>query len=359
MTNKDWKKVRLGDVIQFKNGKKRPNPKGQYPVYGGNGILDYADIYNFENVVVVGRVGAYCGNVFFEPNKLWVSDNAIAAINLDTTDTRYNYYLLQHLNLNKRHIGTSQPLLTQEILNRIVINLPPLPIQRRIAAVLSSLDDKIELNRRMNATLEQIAQAIFKNWFVDFEPFKKGKFVESELGMIPKGWKIGTIGEVTKITTGKLDANARVTNGKYRFYTCAKDYYFIDNYAFDTEAILVSGNGAYVGYINYYKGKFNAYQRTYVINNFQIPVTYIKCCLELYLGDRITKQIRGSSTPYIVLDTLTDLKIIIPPNMLLEKFNELTSNLLNQQESNKTQSQTLFQLRDTLLPKLMNGEIEV
>ncbi|GMO15543.1 MAG: hypothetical protein Pg6A_01680 [Termitinemataceae bacterium] len=183
----NWQKVRLGDVCIFKNGRKRPDKTGEYPVYGGNGILNYTKDFNYENVVIIGRVGAYCGSVFYEPKKLWVSDNAIAAENTELSDIQFDYYLLGSLKLNKKHIGTSQPLLTQEILNNVEIPLPPLPVQRAIAATLSCLDDKIELNNRVNANLEAQAQAIFKSWFIDFEPFKGGGFVDSELGKIPQG----------------------------------------------------------------------------------------------------------------------------------------------------------------------------
>lgn len=111
----------LNEVLEFKNGKKRPKQEGIYPVYGGNGILGYADDFNGENGIVIGRVGAYCGSVYRPKNKYWVSDNAISAIVKADVDLRYAYYLLIDLRLNERQIGTSQPLLTQEILNNIVV----------------------------------------------------------------------------------------------------------------------------------------------------------------------------------------------------------------------------------------------
>lgn len=125
-------------------------------------------------------------------------------------------------------------------------------------------------------------------------------------------WEEKKLGEITKITTGKLDANAMVENGEYRFYTCAKEYYKIDNYAFDTEALLISGNGANVGYIHYYKGKFNAYQRTYVLFNVTESYFYLKYYLDCHLLKRIHREKKDGNTPYIVLNTLTDMKIDIP-----------------------------------------------
>ena len=146
----EWKTRLLSDIAQFKNGKKRPMSKGSIPVYGGNGILSFTDQSNFENCVVIGRVGAYCGNVFYEPGKIWVSDNAIAALSRNNADIVYVYYLLRSLELNRRCIGTGQPLLTQNILNNIEVCIPDLQIQRKIANVLSAFDRKIELNKQIN-----------------------------------------------------------------------------------------------------------------------------------------------------------------------------------------------------------------
>ncbi|WP_336618514.1 restriction endonuclease subunit S, partial [Bacteroides acidifaciens] len=120
------------------------------------------------------------------------------------------------------------------------------------------------------------------------------------------------LGDICQITTGKLDANAQVDNGIYPFFTCAEQPFKIDNFAFDTEALLISGNGANLGYINYYKGKFNAYQRTYVLDLFSENIQYIKWALKVLLPKRIAIEKSSSNTPYIVLSTLTDLRLPIP-----------------------------------------------
>ena len=125
-------------------------------------------------------------------------------------------------------------------------------------------------------------------------------------------WQVKKLGDFSSITTGKLDANAMVEGGRYRFYTCAREFYRIDHYAFDTEALLVSGNGANVGYIHYYNGKFNAYQRTYVLNNFEENIGYIKLYLDRYLKKRILQEKFEGNMPYIVLSTLKDMPISIP-----------------------------------------------
>lgn len=129
-----------------------------------------------------------------------------------------------------------------------------------------------------------------------------GKWVKKKLGE----------GLVDRICTGKLDANAMVDGGLYRFYTCAKDYTYIDDYAFDDEALLISGNGEYVGYVHYYRGKFNAYQRTYVLRGFSIDVKYLQSYLNCFLRDRIKKEMNAGSIPFIKMGTLTDMYISYP-----------------------------------------------
>lgn len=156
--------------------------------------------------------------------------------------------------------------------------------------------------------------------------------------------------DICNITTGKLDANAMKQNGKYRFYTCAKEYYKIDSFAFDTEALLISGNGAYVGYIHYYKGKFNAYQRTYVLDKFKYNILYIKYFLDYYLPSRILSERKEGNTPYIVLSTLSYMPIKIPNENMentivstlskLDKKIDLTENkfiLLNKEKKSLLQ----------------------
>lgn len=150
---KKFEKVALSAFIDFKNGKKRPSANGVIPVYGGNGILSYTTQSNYENTVIIGRVGAYCGSVYYSPNRCWVSDNAIAAISKENSNIVFVYYLLKDLRLNNYHIGTSQPLLTQETLKQIEVCLPPLFVQNKIAEILGVFDRKIQINKEVNDNL--------------------------------------------------------------------------------------------------------------------------------------------------------------------------------------------------------------
>jgi len=163
-----------------------------------------------------------------------------------------------------------------------------------------------------------------------------------------------------KITTGKLNANAMVEDGEYRFYTCAKDFYQIDHYAFNTEALLVSGNGANVGYIHYYKGKFNAYQRTYVLSDFSADIHFIKLFMDRNLQERIRVEVNAGNTPYITMGTLADMQIMIPPT---KEEQTAIANVLSDidTEIEKLESQlTKYQnIKQGMMQTLLTGKIRL
>ncbi len=209
--------------------------------------------------------------------------------------------------------GTSYPAINSNDLGNIKIYYPNnVKEQEKIGNFLSLLDKKIELQTKKIEDLKLFKKGLIYNLFSDLGEYNKIK-----------------LGNLCNITTGKLDANAMCENGMYRFYTCAKNYYYIDTYSFDTEALLISGNGAYVGYIHYYKGKFNAYQRTYVLDNFNENVFYIKTYLENFLPKRINSEKKEGNTPYIVLSTLTDMDIKIPSKIKQEQIINITNELSN------------------------------
>ncbi len=144
------------------------------------------------------------------------------------------------------------------------------------------------------------------------------------------------LADICHISTGKLDANAMVKEGEYPFFTCAEKPFRINDYAFDTEALLVSGNGANLGYINYYKGQFNAYQRTYVLDEFTENIQFVRIALKVFLPKRIAIEKSTSNTPYIVLSTLSEMRLFIPNEIIQKDVVKLTINLetkLSLQES--------------------------
>ena len=191
--------------------------------------------------------------------------------------------------------------------------------QRRISDFLDIIDSKIELLEKKNEEYQNFKKYLMQQIFA-----QKLRFDNEE------DWKTVKLGDICKIKTGKLDANAMVENGKYRFYTCAKEYYFIDDYAYDTEALLISGNGAHVGYIHYYKGKFNAYQRTYILDQFTENIKLIMYILDKSLKKRIQQEKNEGNTPYIKLSTLKDMKINLPQSKTeQEKITSLFTDVNN------------------------------
>ena len=164
----------LGQHLNFSNGKTSPDrtDTGLYPVYGANGIIGYSSEYNSdENTIIIGRVGSYCGSLHFSDKKCWITDNAISARSMNLKESIFWFYYLKSLNLNSMHVGSGQPLLNQTILKSI--SLPDLNINKiKVGEILLSFDQKIDLNTQINQTLEQIAQALFKSWFVDFDPMR-------------------------------------------------------------------------------------------------------------------------------------------------------------------------------------------
>ena len=218
----------------------------------------------------------------------------------------YIYYLLSSTYVQKRIEDNvneaAQPNFGKQDFDKIKIPLPPLPEQKKIADCLSTWDSAIEKQSALINALTQRKKALMQQLLT-------GK---KRLPGFSGEWKEVKLGSLCKVTTGKLDANAMVENGIYRFYTCAKDYYLINEYKFDTEALLISGNGANVGYIHYYKGKFNAYQRTYVLDKFKEDIFFIKYFLDYFLSQRISNEKKEGNTPYIVLSTLTEMSIKLP-----------------------------------------------
>ena len=377
MTN--WKTYKLSEITIMRNGKKRPKNKGVYPVYGGNGIMDYADCFNAENTIVVGRVGAYCGNVYQCKGKCWVSDNAISVSANEYADSNFLYYLMTSLNFHHHHIGGAQPLMTQDIIGGFEISLPGLGEQRRIAGILGAIDDKIENNRRINANLESQAQALYKQWFVDFEfpneegkPYKSsgGKMVDSELGLIPEGWSVGALSDLADITMGQ-SPNGKSFNengegivfyqGRTEFgirYPSIRLYTTEPTRYAEPMSVLLSVR-APVGDINIATQKCCIGRGVASIKSKTDDNAYMYCCLK-ELRPQLD-QYNGEGTVFgsINRKELEGLALCIPQYEIISKFNDIILGTDKQMLNLFQQTQNLATLRDTLLPKLMNGEIKL
>ena len=197
------KKGLLGDIFIFENGKSiKPGGIGKYKVYGANGVIGGSDETNKKDAIIIGRVGAYCGAIEQCIDKFWASDNTIVATpNNSDFSKKYSYYLLKFLNLNKYAGGAAQPLLTQSVLKTLEFTFHAQKFDRdKIAFILSAYDDLIENNNRRIAILEEMAQKLYREWFVKFHfpGHENVKMVESELGLIPEGWEVVKLSDIYK-----------------------------------------------------------------------------------------------------------------------------------------------------------------
>jgi type I restriction enzyme S subunit len=347
----EFRECQLRDIVCFGNGKARPKAEGNIPVYGGNGILEYADQFNYDGeTIIIGRVGAYCGSVFYENRPIWISDNALAAKPKGSNSTKYLYYLLKLSDLNQHAEGSSHPLITQTLLNSVeVMYCEDVIIQKAIAEVLSSLDDKIDLLTRQNNTLEDLGQAYFRRWFDDEK-------------------NVGRLGDYIQLFDNKripLSAMEREKkkDGKlYPYYGAATIMDYINDYIFDGEYILLGEDGTVEtadGYpvLQYATGKFWCNNHAHIL---QAKPPYTNYSLWFCLRQcTISHIVSGAVQPKINQQNLNSLEIPVPPQNVFDKINEISGNIFSKILANSEQIYTLQKLRDTLLPKLISGEVRV
>ena len=365
---KGWKETTLGEVLKIRNGKSRPKDGKKHPVYGGNGILGYADEYNVdEKIIIVGRVGAYCGSIFSEKEKIWLSDNALGVLAKENVDIDFLYYLLKKINLNKQAIGGAQPLLTQGIINQIEVVIPENESeQNSIASVLSSLDYKIKLLQKQNETLEAIARTIFHEWFVEFnfpnengKPHKAsgGKMVESELGEIPEGWRVGKLGDIAEVDWGNtnLTKKAYKENGEFLGVSASGCDGRMEHAEYKFGVSVISAIGEYCGRVFLPPEDFTAIKNTLVVRQKETVTSFFS-----YLGLQVWGlKRRGAAQPFLSKGDTEQIALALPHPSLLKDFELAMGIFFQKSKNNHFQIGTLSKLRDTLLPKLMSGEVRV
>ena len=301
----------------------------------------------------------------------WTVDTMFwTIINEDVANPLFVYYSICKKDFASLNVGSAVPSLTVPVLEDIDILLPSKETQNKIVAILKSLDDKIEVNRRINDNLEQQAQALFKSWFVDFEPFRDGEFVESELGMIPKGWRVGTLSEIANIIMGTSPSGSsyNVTGEGEVFYQGRAEFgfrfpkrnmYTTEPKKFaEIDSVLLSVR-APVGDINLAEERCCIGRGLSSIKTNENNNSFI-----LYLMQSlkpIFDQFNGEGTVFGCINkkALEELKILIPPIDLRNSFEKIASNIDGEIKILDKESRRLAELRDTLLPKLMSGELKV
>ena len=254
-------------------------------------------------------------------------------------------------------VGGTRNALTKGMIEDFKLTLPPLKTQHRIASILSSLDDKIELNRQTNQTLEAIAQALFKEWFFDFNfPGATGEMQDSELGKIPKGWTVGLVGDLFELQRGfDLPSNTR-TSGYYPVIAASGFNGYHNEYKLKPPGITTGRSGV-LGNVFYVQEDFWPLNTSLYIKNFR-EATPLYSFFILQNMD-LKSMNGGSAVPTLNRNEVHKVKVIIPIKNLIINFEKAVLPLFQQIRNNEDQTKSLTQLRDTLMPKLMKGEIKI
>ena len=264
-----------------------------------------------------------------------------------------------HNSITSRSSGSVQVnIARRDVIEDIPLYIPCIEKQRQIVSILSSLDDKIELNRKINANLEAQAQALFKSWFVDFEPFKDQPFVESELGMIPEGWKVGKLGELCTFKRGKnlltkdaIDEGVPVVAGGLE-PSC---YHNVSNTK--SPVVTVSGSGANAGFMRMYYQEVWASDCSFIDSTCE-NLLFVYCFLSV--NRRLLRHAQtGAVQPHVKPSDIHDFDIVIPPKRIIEEFQTKIQESIQMRGNIEKENSRLASLRDTLLPRLMSGELKV
>ena len=401
----EWKTYRLGEICDVRDGT-HDSPKqsltGKPLVTSKNikgGIINLSSTYLISNedyqsinkrscvhqwdilFSMIGTVGELA-IVKNEP-QFAIKNIGLFKMNGDQLLSYWIYYYLHsdnaQENILKNIKGSTQQYIALKDLRLLPIGLPPIEIRQRIVEILKSLDDKLELNRRINANLEAQAKALFRSWLVDFEPFRDGPFVDSELGKIPQGWKIGTLSERGDVigggTPSKIKPEYYTDNGiawitpkdlstnNCKFTSKGETDISELGYKNSSAKLMPRGSGLFssrapIGYISIAKNEICTNQGFKSI----VPKKAGTCFIYYFLRNitsKIDSMASGSTFKEASGGLMKSLEVIIPSNKILTAFEEAIQPLFNMQEHNEDENARLSALRDTLLPKLMAGEINL
>ncbi|WP_186292330.1 restriction endonuclease subunit S [Segatella copri] len=394
----EWKEVRLGDVCSELSDGLHKAPKfivnGEYifvnakNLYNGY-ILDndptkktsHEEYLKYKKPLgkhsILYSIDGTIGNIAKYRGEKCVLGKGACYINCnpEIVESSYLYYQLQspHFKsyIHLMSTGSTIKHISLKTMRDYVFELPSLEDQRHIASILSSLDRKIEMNNKINADLEEMAQAIFKNWFVDFEPFKDGKFVDSELGMIPEGWKVGSPYEYVKVVYGAPYKSAKFNdNGeglpliRIRDLKDCNPQFYTPEILPQTEYVnmgdIVAGMDAeFVPHI--WKGNTGLLNQR--VCKLMPQQTSISNLFVLYLMkpelEFVQSYKTGTTVSHLGKADIDKFVVVLPPLKVVEECSKILDSILQRIKNISAESRNLSTLRDTLLPRLMSGELEV
>ena len=382
----EWKKVKLGDLTSKITKGTTPSNIGesfcnrgvpfirselitQNKYISDEGIL-YISNQTHEklkrsqlevNDILFSMAGVYLGKtaILRECDVPANTNQAVAIIRLDSAlcSVDFVYYYLNKESViryvNQISGQAAQPNINLQQIGEIPIVLPSRKEQHRIAAILSRYDSLIENYQKQIKLLEEAAQRLYKEWFVDlhFPGHENTKIVDG----MPEGWEKKKVGDITPIKTGKKDANFGTDNGPFPFFTCAQEPIKAPSYSFDTSAVILAGNGDFN--VKLYRGKFEAYQRTYVLEPINEKMLYLLYFCISENMNRLVTGASGSTIKFLTKGMIESLIINKPSTIVLDSFNQIIEPIRTQKENLQTQIRLLTEARDRLLPKLMSGKI--
>ena len=369
----EWKEVRLGDILNFHRGHDLPREKmefGEVPVAASNGIIGYHNVAtDISPCITIGRSGNIGTPYIYK--KCWAHNTTLYIDNFKGNDPLYLYYLCKTIPFKSFVGGSAVPTLNRNHIHPIMVKyIPNLSDQRKIAGILSALDSKIENNNKINANLQAQAQALFKSWFVDFTPFKDQPFVDSELGPIPQGWKVGKINEFVDVIYGAPYKSKLFNTQKEGLplirirdlKTCSPQFYtkeLLPNTELVNYGDVVAGMDAEftphiwlgeTGLLNQRVCKFKPHTGISPLYSMLM----IKPKLEFAQNYKV-----GTTVSHLGKSDIDKFIVIVPPLDIVKEVSSIFDAVLNEQINLAKENQRLAALRDTLLPKLMSGEIKL
>ena len=379
----EWRTYKLGEIAKFQTGKLNSNAaveNGIYPFFTCSPTTLSINSYAFDKEAILLAGNNAEGNFSIKYYKgkfnAYQRTYVIETLN-NLCDIKFLFYSLKMCLFRFKHMsqGTSTKFLTAVILNNFEISLPSFEEQQKIASILSSLDDKIEVNRRINEQLEELAQALFKSWFVDFEPFKDGDFVESELGMIPKGWTTISLSKMADYLNGLAMQKFRPLQGEkglpvLKIKELGQDScnetselcspsLVNEKYIVNDGDVIFSWSGTLLVKI-WCGGVCGLNQHLFKVTSEKYPKWFIYLWTKYHLDRfiRIAKD-KAVTMGHIKRGELDTSFAIVPNEEKMKEIDGLMAPLIEKIIANNIEIRHLTTLRDTLLPKLMSGEIEV
>jgi len=358
MSLNGWKTDKLGNMLTLKRGYDLPQQDrviGNAPIFSSAGLSGYHNEAKIKGPgVITGRYGTL-GEIFYSENDYWPHNTTLYVRDFKGNYPKFIYYFLRTLGFERNNDKTSVPGLNRNDLHEMSVTIPSVPAQKKIASILSSLDDKIELNRQTNATLEAIPQALFKEWFVDFNyPRAFKSATHDDKSEVPQRWNRGKLGQLLSFKNGKSSPE-RMADHKYPVYGANGVIGHASVYNTSADSTIIGRVGSFCGAVYY------ANQDCFVTENAIIatPVTPHSSiyCFIILQNLKLNNYRTGSGQPLLNQTILSCIDVIVPPDDLLSAFEIQVRPLYDLVYLNEQQNHTLTQLRDSLLPRLMKGEL--